>query len=73
MRDLRNHGGRVLDRVTRGESVTVTRDGVPVALLHPVPRPGPTAQELITRARRLPVVNADRWRRDVDALVDQAL
>ena len=27
VRDLRNHGGAVLDRVARGEALTVTRDG----------------------------------------------
>jgi len=31
IRELRNRGGLVLDRVTRGEAVTVTRDGHPVA------------------------------------------
>lgn len=33
MRELRNHRGRVLDRVGAGESVTVTRDGKAVARL----------------------------------------
>jgi prevent-host-death family protein len=35
VRELRNDGGRVLDRVERGESLTVTRDGHPVAELRP--------------------------------------
>ncbi|MGB7163680.1 MAG: type II toxin-antitoxin system prevent-host-death family antitoxin, partial [Mycobacterium sp.] len=38
MRDLRNKGGEVLDRVERGECVIVTRDGRPVAELRPLPR-----------------------------------
>ena len=38
VRDLRNRGGEVLDRVERGESVIVTRDGRPVAKLRPLPR-----------------------------------
>jgi prevent-host-death family protein len=37
VRDLRNHGGRVLERVVGGESVTVTLDGRPVAELRPLP------------------------------------
>ena len=35
VRDLRNHGGRVIDRVARGERVTITRGGTPVAELRP--------------------------------------
>ena len=38
VRDLRNHGGRVLDRVAAGERVTITRDGTPVARLEPAAR-----------------------------------
>ena len=30
VRDLRNHGGEILDRVEAGARVTVTRDGRPV-------------------------------------------
>lgn len=37
MRELRNHGGDVLSRVEKGESVVVTRDGVPVGELRPLP------------------------------------
>ena len=33
VRELRNHGGEVLDRVARGESLIVTRDGAEVAEL----------------------------------------
>lgn len=34
-RELRNHHGRILDRIEAGESFTVTRDGRPVADLVP--------------------------------------
>ncbi|MBN9611467.1 MAG: type II toxin-antitoxin system prevent-host-death family antitoxin [Actinobacteria bacterium] len=71
VRDLRNHGGRVLDRVARGESVTVTKDGSPVAELRPLRRRSLVPAELIARARQLPAVDADRLRRDIDAVVDQ--
>jgi len=40
IRELRNHGGDVVDRVEAGERVTVTRDGRPVAELSAIdPRP----------------------------------
>lgn len=73
IRDLRNHGGDVIARVLSGEAVTVTRDGVPVAELRPVPRPRVPKDVLIQRFRGLPSVDAARLRADVDALVDQAL
>ncbi|HUQ40249.1 MAG TPA: type II toxin-antitoxin system prevent-host-death family antitoxin [Acidimicrobiales bacterium] len=38
IRDLRNHGGDIVDRVQAGERITITRDGMPVAELCPVPR-----------------------------------
>lgn len=58
MRDLRNHA-RVLDRVVRGETLVVTKDGAPVAELHPVPRRSLPASELIARARRAPKVHTE--------------
>jgi prevent-host-death family protein len=73
VRDLRNHGGDVLDRVARGESVTVTRDGTEVAELRPIPCRGPTAQQLIDRRRHLPPLDPDALRRDLDALINPQL
>lgn len=73
VRDLRNHGGRVLDRVTRGETVTVTNAGSPVAELRPVRRRGLVPSELIARARLLPRIDPDLLRHDIDAVVDQSL
>jgi prevent-host-death family protein len=73
IRDLRNHGGDVVDRVERGETVTVTRSGRPVAELRPVPKAGLTAEELLARCRRLPGIDPVAFRRDVDAIVDTSL
>ena len=73
IRDLRNHGGDVVDRVERGETVTVTRSGRPVAELRPVPKAGLTAGELLARCRRLPDVDPVALRRDIDAVVDTSL
>ena len=73
VRDLRNKGGDVLDRVLAGERVIVTRDGKPVAELRPVPGARLGARALVERFRRLPPIDPDRFRHDVDAVVDQAI
>jgi prevent-host-death family protein len=73
IRELRNHGGAVVDRVERGEFVTVTRDGRPVAELRPLPPVSPSRQQLIERRRRLPSVDPRQLRHDIDRLVDPGL
>ena len=73
MRDLRNKGGEVLDRVLAGERVTVTRDGKAVAELRPLPGTRLNAQALVERFRRLPPIDPAGFRDDVDAVVDQAI
>ena len=73
IRELRNSGGRVVDRVLAGEHVTITRDGRPVARLEPVARGRLGSDALIERFRRLPDMDPERLRRDVDDLLDQGL
>ncbi len=73
MRDLRNKGGEVLDRVERGESVIVTRDGRAVAELRPLPRRSAKPAELIERRKALPRVDLDALRRDIDAVISPSL
>jgi len=73
VRDLRNRGGEVLDRVERGERVIVTRDGRAVAELRPLPRRSARPVELIERRKGLPRVDPDMLRRDVDAVIDPTL
>ena len=73
IRDLRNHGGRVLERVERGETLTVTRSGRPVAELRPVLGRGLRAEALLDRWRRLPHVDATKLRQDIDAVVDATI
>ena len=73
VRDIRNHGGDVLARVQRGEILTITSDGTPVAELRPLPRRSLSAAELVERRRRLPRVDDSVLRRDIDALLDQSL
>jgi prevent-host-death family protein len=73
IRELRNHGGEVVDRVAAGERLTVTRSGKPVAELRPVGRPGVRAEVLLERWRRLPRLDPDRLREDVDSVLDSSL
>jgi antitoxin (DNA-binding transcriptional repressor) of toxin-antitoxin stability system len=73
IRDLRNHGGDVVDRVARGEQITITRSGKAVAELRAVAPPALTAQALIDRWRRLPPVDPTAFREDVDRLLDAGL
>lgn len=73
IRELRNRGAEVLDRVTRGEALTVTRDGAPVAELRPLPRRPLPAGVLLRRWSHVPAVDAAKLRADVDALLDPSL
>ncbi len=73
IRDLRNHGGDVMDRVQRGEHLIVTRSGRPVAELVPVPRPALKATALLARWRHLPPLDPDRLRSDLDGVVEPGL
>jgi prevent-host-death family protein len=69
IRDLRNHGGDVVDRVARGEAITITRAGKPVAELGPVSRQPLTADSLLARWRRLPAVDPAALRAEVDEVL----
>jgi len=73
VRALRNHGGEVLDKVLRGESLVVTRDGKEVAELVPRRRPPVTTAELIARRRTLPPIDPEQFRRDLDDTIDPSL
>ena len=70
VRDLRNEAGRVLDRVQRGETVTITRNGKPVAQLRPLPRRAHSLAELDHRFAWLPASDESTFRRDIDSLID---
>jgi prevent-host-death family protein len=73
VRDLRNHGREVLERVLAGESLTVTRAGRAVAELRPLRAQPLSASELVRRRRHLPDVDPNRLREDVDRWVDMEL
>lgn len=73
IRELRNHGGDVIERVEGGERLTVTRAGRPVAELRPVQAAGLGAAALLRRWRTVPVIDADALRRDIDSVIDSRL
>ena len=70
IRDLRNRGGQVLERVAAGEYLTVTRDGEPIAELRPIASRHVRASVLLQRWARIPSIDPDILRRDLDAVVD---
>jgi prevent-host-death family protein len=73
IRDLRNHGGEVVDRAAGGEQITITRAGKPVAELRPVSRSPLGASALLARRRSLPAVDPAAVRADIDASIDSSL
>jgi prevent-host-death family protein len=70
IRDLRNHGGDVVDRAARGEQITVTRSGKAVAELRAVSRTPLSAEALLSNWRALPAVDPSALRADVDSVLD---
>lgn len=73
IRELRNRGGDVVDRVAAGEHFTVTRDGRPVAELRPYRSTPLSAAVLLRRWRRLPAVDLELFHGDVDEVIDPRL
>lgn len=73
VRELRNDGGRVLDRVMSGEAFVVTRDGSPVAELRPLPDVPLDRETLLARWRHLPDVDPRQLRLDIDDVLDPSL
>jgi prevent-host-death family protein len=73
VRELRNNGGRVLQRVADGETLTVTMDGRPIAELRPLIGRGLSAATLLQRWRRLPLVDAQQLRADLDRVMNASL
>lgn len=73
IRDLRNHGGEVVNRAARGEQITITRSGRAVAELRGLAREPLSAEELIARRRNLPPLDYEAMRAELDAIVDPSL
>lgn len=73
IRDLRNHGGDVVERAQRGERLTITRAGKPVAQLTALRRAPVPLDELMQRWAPLPEVDPAMLRRDIDAVIDASI
>lgn len=72
-RELRNYGGQILDRVERGESMTITRDGTPVAMLTPpIPFDAACARRFAMVAANLRESGRKTRARAFDALIASA-
>jgi prevent-host-death family protein len=73
VRDLRNHGGEVIDRVLAGEQITITKHGKPVADLVPH-RPKASQRDVIVeRWRHLPPIDYAAMRAELDEIIDPRL
>ena len=73
-RELRNDSGAILREVQAGQTITVTRNGVPVAELRAVPQRRFVLRAVIAEAgRRAPRVDFEGLRADLDAVVDQSI
>jgi antitoxin (DNA-binding transcriptional repressor) of toxin-antitoxin stability system len=73
IRDLRNHGGDVVDRAAKGEQITITRSGKAVAELRAVSSPALSAEVLLSHWHRLPSMDPVALRADIDGLLDAGL
>jgi prevent-host-death family protein len=72
--ELRNDSAAVLREVQAGQTITVTRNGVPVAEVRPIPPRRFVPRSVIAdAARRAPRVDACRLRADFDAVIDQSV
>ena len=73
-RELRNESGEIMRALDRGETFVVTRNGVPVGELAPVGRRRFVAAEQVASAfAHAPALDVDRFRADVDAVLDQSV
>jgi antitoxin (DNA-binding transcriptional repressor) of toxin-antitoxin stability system len=71
-RELRNDSGAIMRALDRGEVFLVTRNGVPVGELRPVRRRFVTRELLLEAFAGSPPIDAERFRDDLDAVVDQS-
>ena len=71
-RELRNESGEIMRALDRGESFVVTRNGVPVGELTPLRRRQfVTSEAALAVFAGAPAIELDRFRADLDALLDQ--
>lgn len=71
-RELRNDSGEIMRSLDQGESFIVTRNGTPVGELTPLRRHRfVSTDSVVAMFRNAPAIDADRFREDLDAHVDQ--
>ena len=71
-RELRNESGAIMRALDRGEAFVVTRNGVPVGELTPLrERQFLAAESAVAVFAGAPAVDAERFRADVDRVLDQ--
>jgi antitoxin (DNA-binding transcriptional repressor) of toxin-antitoxin stability system len=72
-RQLRNDSGRVMRALDQGKSLGVTRNGVPVGELTPVPqRMFVPAEAVLAAFAGAPRIRSGRLRKDLDAVIDRS-
>ena len=72
-RELRNDSAAVLREVQAGQTLVITRNGTPVAELRPVPPRRFVPRAVIAAAaERAPRLDLERFRTDLDDIVDQS-
>lgn len=71
-RELRNQSGDVMRALDRGERFVVTRNGTAVGELTPVaPSPFVSREDVLRAFAGAPAIDAEAFRADVDAGLDQ--
>lgn len=70
-RELRNDSGAIMRALDRGEVFVVTRNGIPVGELRPARRRFISRELLRDTLAHAPAVDSERFRADVDGLLDQ--
>lgn len=73
IRDLRNRGSEVVERILAGEHLVVTRDGHAVAELRPTQREPLEATALLKRWSVLPKVDGQTLKRQIDDLMESGI
>ncbi|MGC1523666.1 MAG: type II toxin-antitoxin system prevent-host-death family antitoxin [Steroidobacteraceae bacterium] len=70
-RELRNQSGAILREVEAGRTIVVTRNGTPVGELRPIGRRRFVPRATIAdAAARAPRIDRDRFRSDLDAVIN---
>ena len=70
-RELRNDSGEIMRRLDRGETFTVTRNGVPVGELRPIRRQELVAAEAVAEVFAGAPAISRALRDELDLVVDQ--